>query len=1120
MTDADVAVRRIAALRPWRLRTTARRTGRQWRLLGVVAVVAVLVTTLIAALTLLVTITEQRGTRAVLTSADPDSTAVTVRFEDLRAPTAQVRASTETAMAALLGRATVTAAARSEDLAVIKDGVQLSVTWFAAIDGVREQVVLRAGAWPSTVTEDLGGSIPVAIPQGVESLGLALGETAVITGWERRNDVTVTVVGVYVPKDVTDRIWDPDTIHGGGYDPATSPGPLMVDEEVLDANGIAVTDYVLRAEPDVGDIRVADLPALLERLTAGEDLVLPLLGDVAARTRYATRLDQLVSEVATALVVTRASVLVVSLLLVLLAVAALLQAARLLAEARHDEHNLMRARGASGRQLLTLATFEATTIAVAAAAAGPPAARWVYLLLADRPAMADAGMAGDPGTPPQAWVAAAAVAALLGVVVVSPLLRRAGTFLEGEQARSRPDRRAMLTRSGLDVALVVLAGIAYWQLQSYRSPVGGRAGTLFVDPVLVAGPALVLLAGALIAVRLLPAASRLTEALAARGRGVVSPLAAWEVGRRSTRATSAVLLLTLALAVGTFSQAFLSTWRHSQADQAAYTVGAPVRFADSGTASTLQAAALAAPGAGQAEPVLRTDTQVIDMSSRGFQRDRRTDGRAAELLALSGPAGDLLDRGRLSRLGGAAIAATEVTDPLSPGSIELPGDVAGFTATVRARSTDGAAPDSTVLLRLVLEDAVTGLLSTVDLGTVPMDGAEHTLRTPLPDSPTPVERQGPLRLAGLQTTLTTVPYADVDPEIFNLSLADFELSVQLKDLATLTPDDDAGVPLDVIAPAPWSGTADGILTYGIEAADGWQLGLDGLVLAAGLRQGPVSATQFGWETVRQVPVVMTAALAERVGLDLGSVTLPFGGSYALVVGDTVVPLRIVDTVRRVPTTTDTDVVVTDRTALARALIQSGASTPAVSEWWVDVADAGVADYLAGLGTDPDGVPIAERATAQVLVAQDMAQHPLRVATQAALWLVTLAAALLAAVGFGVHATVSLRARAVEFAQLRAIGLSRGRLTAVVGAESLLLCLLGAVFGIGIGALLGWLVGPLVAVSASGRSPVPSVVVHIPWGQISLLAVEVVAVLAAVVVLVARNQRTIHPAAVLRAGDER
>ena len=76
------------------------------------------------------------------------------------------------------------------------------------------------------------------------------------------------------------------------------------------------------------------------------------------------------------------------------------------------------------------------------------------------------------------------------------------------------------------------------------------------------------------------------------------------------------------------------------------------------------------------------------------------------------------------------------------------------------------------------------------------------------------------------------------------------------------------------------------------------------------------------------------------------------------------------------------------------------------------------------------------------------------------------------------------------------------------------------FGIGIGALLGWLVGPLVAVSADGTPPIPSVVVHIPWADVAALAGEVVALLAVVVLVVARSQRNADPAAVLRLGEER
>jgi hypothetical protein len=97
-----------------------------------------------------------------------------------------------------------------------------------------------------------------------------------------------------------------------------------------------------------------------------------------------------------------------------------------------------------------------------------------------------------------------------------------------------------------------------------------QGGVATVDPLLAAGPALALLAGALVAVRLIPATSKMLEGLASRGRRAVMPLASWEVGRRSARAVSAVLLLTLALSIGTFALSFLVTWQNSQYDQARF----------------------------------------------------------------------------------------------------------------------------------------------------------------------------------------------------------------------------------------------------------------------------------------------------------------------------------------------------------------------------------------------------------------------------------------------------------------------------------------------------------------------------------------------------------------------
>ena len=162
------------------------------------------------------------------------------------------------------------------------------------------------------------------------------------------------------------------------------------------------------------------------------------------------------------------------------------------------------------------------------------------------------------------------------VVLVAPMLGRIGTLQEGEQANARQPRSNAVQRFGIDIAIAALAAIAFWQLTSYRSPVGDALAMTF-DPLIVAAPALALLGGALLLVRLVPLLSRWAEYLGARARGASVALAAWEVARRPQRATAAVLLLTLALAVSTFSQAFLASWYQSQIDQANFAVGAPVR---------------------------------------------------------------------------------------------------------------------------------------------------------------------------------------------------------------------------------------------------------------------------------------------------------------------------------------------------------------------------------------------------------------------------------------------------------------------------------------------------------------------------------------------------------------
>ena len=339
------------------------------------------------------------------------------------------------------------------------------------------------------------------------------------------------------------------------------------------------------------------------------------------------------------LAVTRVSLVIVGLMLVVLAVTVLLLAARLLADRRAPEQTLMSSRGASGRQLLALAALEAAVVALVTTLVSPWLAGLLFQAITAVGPLAKAGLHHDPGRPPSLWITCAVSSFVLAAVLLGPLLRRRGSVVDAEQQLVRQDRRGGLARSGADLALLVLAGLAVWQLRSYQSPVA-ESGAERLDPVLVLAPALLLLAGAVLALRLMPLVARAGERMAARSRSLVSPLAAWEVGRRPGRAAGAVLLLTLALAVGTFSQSFLSTWRTSQGDQVDLAVGTDVRLdrmdgsgiAQASTVDALTGVQAASPVTFRSVPVGQPSDTPGESSGRHGQPPRaghHPGGRAA-----------------------------------------------------------------------------------------------------------------------------------------------------------------------------------------------------------------------------------------------------------------------------------------------------------------------------------------------------------------------------------------------------------------------------------------------------------------------------------------------------------
>ncbi len=214
-----------------------------------------------------------------------------------------------------------------------------------------------------------------------------------------------------------------------------------------------------------------------------------------------TSLPSVLTGTASDLDVARSLLAICAVLLFLLAAAALLAAARLLAGQREGEAAMLAARGATRGQLAGLTAVEAIPLCALCSAAGGVAG----LLLARLFAGTGPGGTGPAGAAAGlAWPAAAAVALGAIVIMVVPAL----TTVTPGTARARRGRQAAtsgITRAGTDLALVVLAVVAGWQLRHYSAVSAGANGSYGVDPVVVIAPALALAGGTVLALRLLPA---------------------------------------------------------------------------------------------------------------------------------------------------------------------------------------------------------------------------------------------------------------------------------------------------------------------------------------------------------------------------------------------------------------------------------------------------------------------------------------------------------------------------------------------------------------------------------------------------------------------------------------
>lgn len=299
--------------------------------------------------------------------------------------------------------------------------------------------------------------------------------------------------------------------------------------------------------------------------------------------------------------------------------------ATLLIEGQHQEIATLKSRGASGLQLLGGFTLQATLLALLAALVSPFLAtllglslvRWFVPAATLRGVDVATNAFGQLANP-QMLIVPALVGMLLGIGAVAVAVLQSArldvlAFRREQGGRSRPP---LWRRYYLDLALVVLCLVGYAELAQFGG-LGTREtlGANSTSPLVLVTPTLLLLAGALLVLRVFPLGAGLGTRFARRRRGLTSLLAFAQVERTPSRYNRMTLLLVLAVGLGLFAITFDASLQRNAQDRAAYTVGTDLRITEkipltNGADTKLVAQLAALPSVRAVSPALRSGAAV------------------------------------------------------------------------------------------------------------------------------------------------------------------------------------------------------------------------------------------------------------------------------------------------------------------------------------------------------------------------------------------------------------------------------------------------------------------------------------------------------------------------------
>jgi ABC-type antimicrobial peptide transport system permease subunit len=980
------------------------------------------------------------------------------------------------------------------------------------VDTVEGQPFGEAGTDPDRIEAWISRS-------AAERLGVSVGDTFdQYPFWRNDNSfVTMQVVGIVEPKDAESSFWrgrqdwvDEDSTRWPTY-------TFLITEQAFSLEVAAQIPDIDGAYETFGIIdRTAINSANAERVQGGADAVDVILREDIERTTVQSTLSDVLEEYSQRSFFTRVPLFALMIQVIGIVLYYLIMVSTMVVERQSGEIALLRGRGATSGQIMGLFGLEAALLCLVLGAAGPLLAAVSISALGLTPPFEE--LSGNAlldvrltwGAILMGW--AGAFIAFCAMLIPAYRATRM-SIVEHQRSVARPPSQPLFLKYYLDLVLIGVGGLAFYQLRRQDSLVSERLfGDLSADPLLLISPTLFMLMVALAFLRLFPVALRVVSWATRALPGPTLALGLWRMTRAPLHYSRLILLLLLATAVGMFAASFRATLDRSYDDRAAFEAGAAGRVSDIRS------------------PEGQTNDQMAELV-----RDATDSKEAAPATRMSGSfvIGPLRTQS-ITMLGVIPeeieplaawrndFAGSSIADLLEPlgEPVELvrgPAVPAGTNAM--GVWVEGEIPrnQARLMVRLVDAEGRHGDFDMQDFGLEDEHG-RHLFIGGVSGRPT---RPGQPPVATPERWLETIFLRALPSD----GVQRVRATAVLDDVTAY-----GNFPADLEAARGDGAT----IVEDFESLDGWQWltgataeppegslspsqspGIEGSGMRLNYVRGPglgvVGATLRA--DYPPLPVVADERLLDEHDLSVGEeITLTMNSQYVQAV--------IVDKFDLFPTYYPSD---RDRLLVAdlRSLQVVGNRVPffgrdlLANEVWLEGATSpiGSPDELR-----PAGLSVQSTYDRASIRAAD-ASNPLVAASWEGILFLSFAAVLgLTGLGFAVHARVSATSRGLEFAVLRSMGYSTRQVFSLVGFEQLFVVVLGVAAGTLLGFPLGRLMIGYLSRTETGAEPVPPLISEVSLGAVLTVYVTIGLVIVVTVVSLAVLYSRIAVSRMLRVGE--